>query len=132
MSEKYSTINGRVAIYCPEHPGANNRGYILNSRFVMEKHLGRMLQTAEEVHHKNGDKLDDSFSNLQLMTKSEHTKHHADSGDLCGRRVHDWDEIKCLYLSGLGCRRIAKQIGSVKSAVQYACHQMGIMRKRKG
>ena len=48
----------------------------LEHRYVMEQHLGRKLARNEEVHHKDGNKLNNGITNLQLMTKSEHTKLH--------------------------------------------------------
>ena len=43
------------------------------SRLMMEQHLGRSLKDNEDVHHINGDSLDDRIENLQLMTHSEHS-----------------------------------------------------------
>lgn len=125
---------GRVCVFVPDHPASNNRGYILRSRFVMEKKLGRRLDSSEEVHHINGDPLDDRIENLRVMTKGEHTRHHWRSGKsaLGKRRVHDWDLMRKLYEDGLGCRRIAKIIGSSKTAVQYAFKQMGLVPRKKG
>lgn len=45
-------------------------------RLVVEQILGRRLQTAELVHHLNGNRLDNRPKNLQLMTQSQHTKLH--------------------------------------------------------
>ena len=41
---------------------------------VAEENLGRPLQQGEQVHHKNGDKKDDRWENLQVLTKSEHSR----------------------------------------------------------
>lgn len=44
---------------------------------VMEEYIGRKVYKNEVVHHKNEIKTDNDISNLELMTKSEHARHHA-------------------------------------------------------
>jgi len=43
---------------------------------VVETNIGRILPRGEVVHHRNGNKLDNRFENLQPMTKSNHTSLH--------------------------------------------------------
>lgn len=47
-------------------------------RRVAEKKLGRPLEKGEIVHHKDGDKLNNSPDNLEVMTQSDHVREHID------------------------------------------------------
>ena len=46
-------------------------------RFVMESVIGRALLADEDVHHRNGNKTDNSPENLELITHGEHSRHHS-------------------------------------------------------
>ena len=70
---------GRILVYAPGHPAATLCGskYILEYRLIAEKKIGRLLKRNEIVHHKNGNEHDNRPENLEVMTQSEHARHHA-------------------------------------------------------
>lgn len=43
---------------------------------VMEHHLGRKILPNEIVHHKDGDRSNNSIHNLELLTRAEHINIH--------------------------------------------------------
>lgn len=45
-------------------------------RVVMEKVLGRKLDSKEIVHHKDENKHNNDPSNLEIMTQAEHARYH--------------------------------------------------------
>lgn len=67
--------DGYIREYDPTHPH-NTKGYVLQHRLVMERHLGRYLEPHEIVHHINGDKLDNRIENLVITNRSAHIKDH--------------------------------------------------------
>ena len=118
---------GRIAVYVPEHPKANNAGYVLKSRWLMEQHLGHYLREDEVVHHKDGDMLNDALENLEVLSSSEHTSLHWAMGKKAGReRRLDYEAIRLLMQAGLGYRRIASRLNEPVYSVRHAVRQINL------
>lgn len=90
---KYAAMNGRERVtgtttiargYRKVKTGV--RRYEFEHRLVVEASLGRKLDRREEVHHINGDKLDNRLENLRVVSPSEHQAIHG-FGPAMRRRV---------------------------------------------
>lgn len=67
---------GYVAIIRRGHPLADKRGRVLEHRYIAWE-AGLFDDPALEVHHRNGDKLDNRLENLEVLTTAEHASRHA-------------------------------------------------------
>jgi len=78
---RYSRRDGYILSFCPDHPHANARGYVMEHRLVMEAHIGRILNPNETVHHINGDVADNRIENLMRFdSNADHLRWHAKQG----------------------------------------------------
>ena len=57
-----------ISILSPKHPFSHKSGYIYEHRLVMEKKIGRYLNSAEVVHHIDRNTFNNHPSNLQLFS----------------------------------------------------------------
>jgi hypothetical protein len=73
MEDGSGTINhyGYKVLYKPGHPTASKNGHVLEHRYIMSEILGRPLLKNENVHHKNGNRLDNNPENLELWVKTQ-------------------------------------------------------------
>lgn len=74
---KVMASNGYVLIKVGfNHHLADVRGYAYEHRLVAEKILGRRLQEADVIHHKDGNKTNNSPGNLEILDRREHRNNH--------------------------------------------------------
>ncbi len=81
---------------------ADSNGDVLEHRYVMAQHLGRLLTKGEIVHHINHDRTDNRLENLQLLeSHSVHVKLHAAERPkrfcACGRKHYAFGLCQSCY-----------------------------------
>ena len=82
-----------------------NGKQIMLHRYVMECYLGRKLKHHEIIHHKDGDKLNNNISNLEILTRKEHLKKHPETSkramDVRTKYNIDYELFNKLYFEEL-------------------------------
>ncbi len=74
---RFKIATGYILVYVgansPYKAMCQKSTYILEHRLIMAKHLGRLLDSWEIVHHRNGIKDDNRLANLELFpSQTEH------------------------------------------------------------
>lgn len=55
---------GYRLIHRPDHPYCDSQGYVFEHRLVVEQAIGKILSRTVKIHHVNGDRGDNSPTNL--------------------------------------------------------------------
>lgn len=88
--------SGYKYILTPFHPNCNASGYVAEHRLVIERKIDRFLSKKENVHHVNGNKVDNRIKNLKIVTRKEHMKiHRKKITEELKRRFKNEKECKC-------------------------------------
>lgn len=75
--KRYTTKEGYRQHYNPSSPDARRDGYAPVHRDSARAKYKRDIKPNEVVHHRNGNKRDNRWRNLEIMTRSEHAKLHS-------------------------------------------------------
>lgn len=102
----YTNKDGRIRMVIQKDDGTiTSKSY---PRIIMEKELGRELESYEEVHHIDGDKTNNKLSNLKVINRTDHRKYHATKYqnkivkcDVCGKEFIWTPSVQSRYYSDL-------------------------------
>lgn len=101
--------SGYAHLYEPEHPAASANGYVAVHRKVAYD-AGLLVDPSNHVHHRDGDKLNNELSNLEVLTASEHRRRHAEHDEHWNSRKtqcaqgHPFDEANTYWVPNRNVR----------------------------
>jgi hypothetical protein len=78
---RYKDAHGYWLVKRPDHPQANNNGYVREHRLVYEDSrncciIPQLLGQQIHVHHRDGNRANNVWYNLMLVLPSKHSKIH--------------------------------------------------------
>jgi len=71
VGKPYTDKDGYLTLFCPVR-----KRPIMVHRLVVEKDIGRFLNPDETIHHKDHNKQNNHIKNLEILSRSEHSKLH--------------------------------------------------------
>lgn len=150
VNGRKSNGEGYVLLKIPTHPYAHSNGYVFEHRVMFESVIDAYLADDVIIHHINGVKDDNRFSNLQMMDRGYHTKvHHKGSKRSKETRRRNsiatiklgWvgkkhpmykdvdDQLKELYMQGVPVAKIAEFTGVTRRTVYNKIENLGLKRE---
>ena len=75
-NEGYIDSRGYFRVYRPDYPKTYTMGYAKRSHVVWWLKTKMVLADGYALHHKNGNKLDDGYKNLELVEHGQHSLRH--------------------------------------------------------
>jgi len=88
VKERVNAV-GYIDIWIPSHPLARSDGYVAVHRKVLYD-AGVDVPLDAHVHHINGDRHDNRIENLEVLTASEHARHHINALDMIVNQSGTW------------------------------------------
>ncbi|MGL6228613.1 MAG: HNH endonuclease [Culicoidibacterales bacterium] len=69
-------ITGYFYVYDAKHPLGGKSGKVFVHRYIASLKIGRWVTSDESVHHIDENRQNNAPENLEVMTHSEHARHH--------------------------------------------------------
>lgn len=89
---------GYVWVSVRNHPGFPGKTKIKEHHLVWWERTGQRVARGFVLHHRDHDKTNNAFDNLELMTRSEHIKEHNPNQFVDGevkRRISEIAKARC-------------------------------------
>ena len=116
----YEHSDGYRLFHDESHHRAS-RKRVLGHIIIYEEFYRCCILKSSVVHHKDGNKINNNIENLQLMSKSEHIRHHK----LEKRKDIDYSLVGCM-----DCGTTTVPIQTRKSGYKYPYwHPIDILKK---
>lgn len=74
FNDGYIDNKGRFRVHSPNHPRAYHSGYVLRSIIAYELYNNINVPNNMDIHHIDGNKLNDSKENLVMLPHSKHAQ----------------------------------------------------------
>lgn len=120
---RVSTSTGYKVVYFPDHPRAWSTGYVYIHVIVAEKKLGRYLKKGENVHHIDGNRLNNNPNNIEVLSKTAHHKKHAQE------QIASFETQVCANC-GTTFKRRSNQRKELKGTKEVFCSRNGFRPRR--
>lgn len=117
--------SGYLLVRNPNHPRANNHGYVPQHTLIYEQYLGRYLNNDELIHHINGNKSDNRIENLVLMNAFDHKSKHSQQD----RKQVDLHEVRRLLDEGNFLKDVCALYGLSESGLRKKLHRYGLYKR---
>lgn len=121
---------GRFIVYLPDYPRSYPGGRCLRTHAVWWLTTGQVVPEGWDLHHKDENKLNDKFENLELVVHGEHSRRHQKARrkqfptpqtcETCSKQFLAYPAKQRRYCS-LSCRRNR----SVAARVEALCDHCG-------
>jgi uracil-DNA glycosylase family 4 len=97
LKEGYSLQPFHRGIFYYGFVGTTSKSMVKEPRFLLEYKIGRKLVKTEQCHHHNEIKMDDSFKNLRLKSRSAHSSYYAIKNNPMNNPIHKTTHDKIMH-----------------------------------